>query len=288
MPWCHGQIWSQSPGRNREGATQDHSRFWCIEFVSTSSIHAKRAAGAQHCSSTSSCSSQLTLSSFLPERRVLGNETAQWCFVHPALPNDKRMPSESKASADSKDEKAGEKNYAGGSSEAKTHGSHEKAGAKDDDGSSFDPENNDLVNKVISFFFDNDEFAHTFETFAENHCHAFDLDSDEMKLEYTDIYNEFLALFEEKLEGRQPEVLALPDCSVLRAVCVCGSVHQIAGRYRARVLRIGAPSVRDRPSVRHRALLRDSGGHCRLRRVRANDASNKRGCVAGEALKLAQ
>ncbi|KAG6613897.1 uncharacterized protein IUM83_10222 [Phytophthora cinnamomi] len=111
------------------------------------------------------------------------------------------MPSESKASADSKDEKAGEKNYAGGSSEAKTHGSHEKAGAKDDDGSSFDPENNDLVNKVISFFFDNDEFAHTFETFAENHCHAFDLDSDEMKLEYTDIYNEFLALFEEKLEA---------------------------------------------------------------------------------------
>ncbi|EEY62962.1 sporangia induced hypothetical protein [Phytophthora infestans T30-4] len=108
------------------------------------------------------------------------------------------MPSESK---EPKDEKAGEKPHAATSSECKAHSGHEKAGAKDDDGSSCAADDNDLVNKVISFFFDNDEFAHTFETFAEHHCHAFDLDSDEMKLEYTDIYNEFLALFEEKLEA---------------------------------------------------------------------------------------
>ncbi|KAF4034073.1 The ARF-like 2 binding protein BART [Phytophthora infestans] len=101
------------------------------------------------------------------------------------------MPSESK---EPKDEKAGEKPHAATSSECKAHSGHEKAGAKDDDGSSCAADDNDLVNKVISFFFDNDEFAHTFETFAEHHCHAFDLDSDEMKLEYTDIYNEFLAL----------------------------------------------------------------------------------------------
>ncbi|POM71287.1 hypothetical protein PHPALM_7368 [Phytophthora palmivora] len=107
------------------------------------------------------------------------------------------MPNESK---DSKDEKAAEKHHAGEPSEAKVHAGLEKAGAKDDP-NNFDPENNDLVNKVISFFFDNDEFAHTFEAFAEHHCHAFDLDSDEMKLEYTDIYNEFLALFEQKLEA---------------------------------------------------------------------------------------
>ncbi|ETP40383.1 hypothetical protein F442_12270 [Phytophthora nicotianae P10297] len=107
------------------------------------------------------------------------------------------MPSESK---DHKDEKAVEKPHAVASSESKAQPEQEKAGAKDDDGS-VNADNNDLVNKVISFFFDNDEFAHTFETFAEHHCHAFDLDSDEMKLEYTDIYNEFLALFEEKLEA---------------------------------------------------------------------------------------
>lgn len=99
------------------------------------------------------------------------------------------MPSESKTSADSKDEK-----HAGGSSESKAHGGHAKAGAKDDDGSSFDPDNNDLVNKVISFFFDNDEFAHTFETFAETHCHAFDLDSDEMKLECVETIKPLLVL----------------------------------------------------------------------------------------------
>ncbi|OWY92945.1 hypothetical protein PHMEG_00037834 [Phytophthora megakarya] len=107
------------------------------------------------------------------------------------------MPSESK---DCKDEKAAEKNHGDGSSESKAHAGHEKAGAKDD-ANNFDSEDDDLVNKVISFFFDNDEFAHTFETFAEHHCHAFDLDSEEMKLEYTDIYNEFLALFEQKLEA---------------------------------------------------------------------------------------
>ncbi|KAK1943488.1 hypothetical protein P3T76_004884 [Phytophthora citrophthora] len=89
------------------------------------------------------------------------------------------MPSESK---NYEDEKAGEKDHPTGSSESKSQVA-EKASAKDDDGSTDDPDNNDLVNKVISFFFDNDEFAHTFETFAELHCHAFDLDSDEMKLE---------------------------------------------------------------------------------------------------------
>ncbi|KAL3663207.1 hypothetical protein V7S43_011617 [Phytophthora oleae] len=98
------------------------------------------------------------------------------------------------------EEKAGEKNHPTASSESKSH-APEKASAKDDEGSTSETDSNDLVNKVISFFFDNDEFAHTFETFAELHCHAFDLDSDEMKLEYTDIYNEFLALFEKKLEA---------------------------------------------------------------------------------------
>jgi hypothetical protein len=46
----------------------------------------------------------------------------------------------------------------------------------DDDGSA-------LIKKVISFFFDDDAFAHTFERFAEENCAVFDPDSDEMKLE---------------------------------------------------------------------------------------------------------
>jgi hypothetical protein len=97
-----------------------------------------------------------------------------------SLSNKNDMPSESKPGADSKDEKAREKIDA---SEAKAHAGREKASAKDDDGSSVDSDDNDLVNEVITFFFGNDEFAHTFEAFAEHHCHAFDLESDEMKLE---------------------------------------------------------------------------------------------------------
>ncbi|KAF4318387.1 hypothetical protein BBO99_00007441 [Phytophthora kernoviae] len=110
------------------------------------------------------------------------------------------MPSERKADADFDDAKAAEKKHGDGARESKAHGGDEKASAKDD-GSSANDKDNDLVNKVITYFFDNDEFAHTFETFAEENCHAFDLESEEMKLEYTDIYNEFLALFEKKLEG---------------------------------------------------------------------------------------
>ncbi|TYZ67206.1 hypothetical protein PybrP1_001391 [[Pythium] brassicae (nom. inval.)] len=72
-----------------------------------------------------------------------------------------------------------------------------KADSKDSGGGASD----DLIGKVIAFFFDDDEFAQTFERFAESRCLSFDLDSDEMKLEYTAIYNEFVELFESKLEA---------------------------------------------------------------------------------------
>ncbi|RLN95591.1 hypothetical protein BBJ28_00008359 [Nothophytophthora sp. Chile5] len=109
------------------------------------------------------------------------------------------MPSESKRSA--ADDEADAKTHGIDACEAKGGAASERAGAKDDDGEGDQPDKSELVNKVIAFFFDDDEFARTFETFAELHCHAFDVNSDEMKLEYTDIYNKFLALFEEKLEA---------------------------------------------------------------------------------------
>ncbi|KAL7684024.1 putative cilia-and flagella-associated protein [Plasmopara halstedii] len=102
---------------------------------------------------------------------------------------------------DYKDDKAEDKRHIRAFSEAKSYAGHEKASAKDDDESSAEIPESDLVDKVITYFFENDDFAHSFETFAERHCHVFDLNSDEMKLEYTDIYNKFLALFETKLEA---------------------------------------------------------------------------------------
>lgn len=58
-----------------------------------------------------------------------------------------------------------------------------------------------LVAKVESYFYENDDFAQLFENFANEHASVIDLEADktEFKLEYTDVYNKFLALFESSL-----------------------------------------------------------------------------------------
>ncbi|TYZ67208.1 hypothetical protein PybrP1_001393 [[Pythium] brassicae (nom. inval.)] len=67
----------------------------------------------------------------------------------------------------------------------------------------------DLIGKAF-FFDDDEEFAQTFERripcrktlrFAESRCLSFDIDSDNMKLEYT------AELFESKLEGQSGRFL---------------------------------------------------------------------------------
>eukprot|EP00752_Nemacystus_decipiens_P010451 g9310.t1 len=59
----------------------------------------------------------------------------------------------------------------------------------------------DLVKKVASFFYEDENFVHVFEEFVESHAHKIDLDVEEMKLEYTDLYNDYQALFEREIEG---------------------------------------------------------------------------------------
>lgn len=108
------------------------------------------------------------------------------------------MPSEHKSSdGDYADAKASSRSSRHDAKDADTLSA--KADAKDR--KEDDQSDSDLVSKVIAFFFDDDAFAQTFERFAETHCHVFDVASDEMKLEYTDIYNDFVALFDAKLEG---------------------------------------------------------------------------------------
>lgn len=58
----------------------------------------------------------------------------------------------------------------------------------------------ELVEKVQEFFFTNETFATSFERFVEDRSHIVDLDSEEYKLEYTECYNDFKDLFEEKME----------------------------------------------------------------------------------------
>uniref|UniRef100_K3WSI3 Cilia- and flagella-associated protein 36 n=1 Tax=Globisporangium ultimum (strain ATCC 200006 / CBS 805.95 / DAOM BR144) TaxID=431595 RepID=K3WSI3_GLOUD len=104
------------------------------------------------------------------------------------------MPRDERKSADSDSDD--EKKYDACSRKADAkdafNGDHDDAKRKKD--------GSDLVGKVIAYFFDDEAFAATFEQFAEANCLAFDIESDEMKLEYTAIYNKFLALFESKLE----------------------------------------------------------------------------------------
>ncbi|EQC32086.1 hypothetical protein SDRG_10282 [Saprolegnia diclina VS20] len=68
-----------------------------------------------------------------------------------------------------------------------------------DDAKMVSPDN--IVSKVVQFFFEDAAFSQTFEQFAETHAPSFDACADEMQLEYTHIYNTFTALFEEKIEA---------------------------------------------------------------------------------------
>jgi hypothetical protein len=49
----------------------------------------------------------------------------------------------------------------------------------------------ELVKKVQDYFFGNDDLAKTFEKFVKSKAHIIDLDSEEFKLEYTTIFNEY-------------------------------------------------------------------------------------------------
>lgn len=105
-------------------------------------------------------------------------------------------------------------------------------------------EPNVLIKSVVTFFFEDDAFAQTFETFAQRHCMVFDLDEEEMKLEYTDIYNQFLALFEEKLEGEAQRLGRGVDGLLTHALCILFRLHRVPGRNRAAVLRAHPTGLR--------------------------------------------
>ena len=57
--------------------------------------------------------------------------------------------------------------------------------------------------QVKEFFYENDEFAETFEVWADDNCDAIDLmmDDDAFKLEYTSLHKEFVSMFEDQIEG---------------------------------------------------------------------------------------
>eukprot|EP00753_Platysulcus_tardus_P010504 PLAT2773.1.p3 GENE.PLAT2773.1~~PLAT2773.1.p3 ORF type:complete len:121 (+),score=54.20 PLAT2773.1:89-451(+) len=59
----------------------------------------------------------------------------------------------------------------------------------------------DIVTEVSRFFYESEEFMDTFVQFAQKRQDEIDAESEEYRLVYTDMYKDFLKLFEETLTG---------------------------------------------------------------------------------------
>ena len=57
-----------------------------------------------------------------------------------------------------------------------------------------------LIGKVQDYFFGSEMLANTFENFVKERSDVIDLKTEEYKLEYTAVFNEYKALFESKME----------------------------------------------------------------------------------------
>jgi hypothetical protein len=69
----------------------------------------------------------------------------------------------------------------------------------------------ELVDRVQKYFYEDEEFTKTFENFVKAECDVIDLQSEEYKLAYTEVYEKYKILFEEKLEA----FIANQGCSSL-------------------------------------------------------------------------
>ena len=59
-------------------------------------------------------------------------------------------------------------------------------------------EQESIVDLVSTYFFENEDFASSFEKWVDEHSDIVDLESEEYKLEYTELHQKFNAMFEER------------------------------------------------------------------------------------------
>jgi hypothetical protein len=59
----------------------------------------------------------------------------------------------------------------------------------------------EILEKLQQYFFEDETLANHFETFIDKNSHVVDLNSDEYKLEYTRVFDEYKDLFEKKMEN---------------------------------------------------------------------------------------
>lgn len=64
-----------------------------------------------------------------------------------------------------------------------------------------DVDDDALIRTVEEYFYGDEELTATFENFVQDNCYVIDLDSEECKLEYTALYEQYKNLFEDKIEG---------------------------------------------------------------------------------------
>lgn len=85
------------------------------------------------------------------------------------------------------------------------HSSSDIADSKDSKNSDSKSDSKQSYNTVDldafqEYFFGNDDFTLIFENFINSNCHIVDLESEEYKLEYTTVFNNYKELFETKME----------------------------------------------------------------------------------------
>lgn len=59
---------------------------------------------------------------------------------------------------------------------------------------------NEIIEKLQSYFFEDESLSQSFETFIDDHAHIVNLQIEEYKLEYTAVFEKYKKLFESKLE----------------------------------------------------------------------------------------
>ncbi|RYH15278.1 hypothetical protein EON65_32010 [archaeon] len=59
----------------------------------------------------------------------------------------------------------------------------------------------EIIDKLQAYFFEDDRLSDYFEQYIKDNCYIVDLDSEEYKLEYTEVYNDYKRKFEEKVES---------------------------------------------------------------------------------------
>eukprot|EP01039_Chlorochromonas_danica_P009461 gene9461-10451_t len=82
-----------------------------------------------------------------------------------------------------------DKEVATSSGDQKSHGHHSQ------------PSEEEIVERLQAYFFEDDQLSSYFEKFIKDNCHVVDLTSEEYKLEYTTVFNEYKRIFEEKMES---------------------------------------------------------------------------------------